>query len=486
MPSCDLLFVNARLIDGSGKPGRLGCLAVSNGHIASVEDCADWSTDRKINATGRVLSPGFIDTHTHDDCALFVSPAMPAKVSQGVTSVIAGNCGVSIAPLVPRRTLPDPLPLLGRASDFRFPSLRAFRRSLDASAPSVNVGLLIGHNTLRAGTMEDTSRAANEDEITEMSKTLDRALTEGGLGLSTGLSYPAGRAASTAEVVALARVAASHPGAVYATHMRSERDKVVEAVIESLQIGREAGITVVISHHKCIGRQNFGKTTTTLDLIDKALSTQNVALDAYPYTASSTVLLPEFVADAERILVTSSGTHPEHALRDLADIASAWGVALDVAAARLAPATAIYFQMDETDVRRVLAYPRTMIGSDGIHGPFPHPRLWGSFPRILGYYVRELGLLTLEEAIRRMTSLPAGIFSLQKRGSLKPGFAADLVLFDPQRVIDHADYTQPCAVSTGIDQVYVNGVLVWNEGKATSAPAGQFLVPEKHPVKEKA
>lgn len=475
MPTCDLLFTHATLIDGTGAARRAGALAVSAGRIAAVGDCAGWQAARTIDAGGRVLAPGFIDVHTHDDSALLADPAMAAKTSQGVTSVIAGNCGISIAPLVPRHGLPPPLMLLGEAADYRFPTVADYRRALEAAPPSVNVGLLVGHSTLRAGAMDDTARAATGAEIEAMAAALDQALRDGGLGLSTGLSYPASRAAPTAEVVALARVTARHPGALYTTHMRSERDQVVEAVGETLEIGRKAAIPVVISHHKCIGRRNFGKTTVTLGLIDKALATQDVALDVYPYTASSTVLLPEFVGEAERIIVTSSQPHPEQARRDLSAIAADWGVSLEDAAARLGPATAIYFQMDEADLRRVLSHPRTMIGSDGIPGPYPHPRLWGSFPRVLGHYARELGLLTLEDAVRRMTSLPAAVFGLPGRGVLQAGYAADLVLFDPGRVIDRADYDQPCEPSAGIDAVYVNGLQVWGPEGASGAAAGQFL-----------
>lgn len=475
MPSCDLLFTNATLIDGTGATRRTGALAVTDGRIVALGDCSGWQAARTVDATGHVLAPGFIDVHTHDDSALLSTPAMPAKTSQGVTSVIAGNCGISIAPLTPTHGLPQPLMLLGEVSDYRFPSVADYRRALEASPPSVNVGLLVGHNTLRAGAMTDTTRAATAEEIEAMAAMLDQALSDGGLGMSTGLSYPASRAAPTAEVVALARVTARHPGAIYTTHMRSERDQVVEAVGETLEIGREAALPVVISHHKCIGRKNFGKTTVTLSLIDKALATQDVSLDVYPYTASSTVLLPEFVGEAERIIVTSSQPHPEQARRDLSAIAADWHVSLEEAAARLGPATAIYFQMDEGDLRRVLSHPRTMIGSDGIPGPYPHPRLWGSFPRVLGHYARELGLLTLEDAVRRMTSLPASVFGLPGRGVLEVGYAADLVLFNPEQVIDRADYTQPCEPSAGIEAVYVNGVQVWGPDGATGAAAGQFL-----------
>lgn len=475
MPACDLLFTNSLLIDGTGAPRRRGALAVADGRIVDIGECAGWQAGRTIDAAGRVLAPGFIDAHTHDDSALLKTPAMPAKTSQGVTSVIAGNCGISIAPLVPPPALPQPLMLLGEVPDYRFATVADYRRALEAAPPSVNVSLLIGHSTLRAGAMDDTTRAATAEEIGRMSEALDQALKDGGLGLSTGLSYPASRAAPTAEVVALARVTARHAGAIYTTHMRSERDQVIEAVGETLEIGREAAIPVVISHHKCIGRRNFGKTTVTLGLIDKALATQDVALDVYPYTASSTVLLPEFVGQAERIIVTSSQPHPEQERRDLSAIAADWGVSQEEAAARLGPATAIYFQMDEADLRRVLAHPRTMVGSDGIPGPYPHPRLWGSFPRVLGHYARELGLLTLEDAVRRMTSLPAAVFGLPGRGVLQVGCAADLVLFDADRVIDRADYQQPCEPSAGIDLVLVNGQEVWGRGGATGAAAGQFL-----------
>jgi N-acyl-D-amino-acid deacylase len=264
--------------------------------------------------------------------------------------------------------------------------------------------------------------------------------------------------------------------AVYTTHMRNEGERVLDSLEESFAVGRAAGVPVVISHHKTIGRANFGRTAETLPVIAAAIGRQEAGLDAYPYVASSTVLSAAQAGRALKVMVTWSKTAPEQAGRDLAVIAADWGVAIEEAVRRLQPAGAVYWTMDEPDVQRVLAFPHTMIGSDGLpHDSHPHPRLWGTFPRVLGHYCRELGLFGLEEAVRRMTGLPAARFGLADRGSLSAGAGADVTVFDAATVIDRASFEQPATPAAGIEHVFVNGRLVWSESRSTGERPGRGL-----------
>ena len=265
-------------------------------------------------------------------------------------------------------------------------------------------------------------------------------------------------------------------GALYTTHMRNEGDAVVASLEESFAAGRAAGVPVVISHHKTVGRENFGRTIETLPLLAAAIARQEVGLDAYPYVASSTVLNAAQAARALKVLVTWSKSAPEQAGRELSAIAADWGVSEQEAAVRLQPAGAVYWMMDEADVQRVLQFAYTMIGSDGLpHDTHPHPRLWGAFPRVLGYYSRELGLFSLEEAVRRMTGLSAYRFGLAGRGVLEPGAYADVTVFDPETVADRATFEMPTTPAAGIEHVFVNGRPVWTDGKPTGERPGRAL-----------
>jgi N-acyl-D-aspartate/D-glutamate deacylase len=457
----DLLITKARLIDGTGGPSRNADLAVSGDRIARIAEAGSIdpaSSRRTIDATGLVLAPGFVDSHTHDDFAVLGDPTMRPKVSQGVTTVVVGNCGISGAPIRIKGDLPaPPLNLLGDSAAFAYESFAAYAAKVDAVGPAVNVAALIGHGTLRVATMRDISGRATPDEIDRMRKLLAESLDAGAIGFSTGLFYPINSGADADEVVALAEIV-STKGGVYTTHMRDEYDRVIESLEETFDTARRAKVPVVISHHKCALPENYGRTKETLPLIAAAAQRQPVGLDAYPYDAGSTVLYPEEARDDVRIMVSWSTPHPEMSGRDLSDIAKAWGCSQQEAGERLLPAGAIYFQMDEADVRAILAFPLTMIGSDGLpHDQHPHPRLWGTFPRILGHYVREVGLFSLEQAIHKMTGLTAARFGLADRGLLREGYAADLVLFDPETVRDTATYEHPISPAEGISAVFVNG-----------------------------
>ncbi|RKF13583.1 D-aminoacylase [Roseovarius spongiae] len=475
MPECDLIIHNAMLLDGLGGPAVTGGVAVRGDRIAAIGKLEGWRGGEAIDAKGQCLAPGFIDVHTHHDQAVLEDPGVPFVVSQGVTSVIVGNCGISLAPLDGPASLPEPLALLGQSDVYRYPTFAAYFDALEQARPAVNVGVLAGHGVMRTRVMDDVARPATAPEIAQMCALLDEALAAGVLGLSTGLAYPVATHAPTAEVVSIARRLAAYPGARYVTHMRDERDGVAQSVAETLEIGRDAGVPVVISHHKCIGCANFGRSGETLAMIDAALREQDVALDQYPYDASSTVLLPQKVKDADRILIAQSSPHPEAQGRYLDDIAAEMGCDPEEAARRLMPGVAIYFQMSEDDIARIMTHPRVMIGSDGIPGPNAHPRLWGAFPRVLRRYVREKGVLSLPEAVRRMTSLPAQVFGLARRGRLQGGFYADLVLFDPETIADRADYVSPALPSEGVAEVFVNGRPVLSGDPGRRAGAGRIL-----------
>jgi len=471
----DLVLRGGRVIDGTGAAAATADLAIDGERIAALGRLPPGSGTEEIDAADLVVAPGFIDVHTHDDRALLSRPEMTPKVSQGVTTVIAGNCGVSLAPMLAGITPPPPLDLIGNAEQYRFRRFADYVAALDAAPPAANAALLVGHSTLRVCAMDRLDRPASEREIEAMRQHLAEALAAGAIGLSSGLWYAPASAAPKSELVALARDL-HRAGAIYTTHMRDESDRVLDSLEESFAVGREADIPVVISHHKVTGTHNFGRTQETLPKIAAAMAGQRLGLDAYPYVASSTVLRPQNLRLALKVLVTWSKSAPEMAGRELAEIARDWGVSLEAACDRLQPAGAIYFMMSEEDVRRVLAFEHTMIGSDGLpHDQHPHPRLWGTFARVLGHYCREEKLFPLEEAVRRMTGLPAERFGLAGRGRLAPGSYADITVFDPATIIDRATFAQPATPAAGIHLVLVSGQAVWRAGAATGARPGRAL-----------
>ena len=471
----DLIIRNAQLIDGTGAPSTHGDVAVTDDRIVGLGDLGHAAGTVEIDADGKAVAPGFIDVHTHDDRALLVDPLMTPKVSQGVTTVITGNCGVSLAPLRTTGRPPASLDLVCEAGESFFAEFGDYLAALDAEPAAVNAACLVGHASLRVEAMDSLDRPATGDEIAAMRSRLERALEAGAIGLSTGLYYAPAAAAPTAEIIELA-TAVRTAGGIHTTHMRDEADRVSESLEETFTIGREAGVPVVISHHKCSGQANHGRSTETLALIEAARQRQEIGLDAYPYIASSTTLGSTKLSDASKVLVTWSKAHPEAAGRDLAEIAAEMGLDPDATVDALMPAGGIFFMMDEEDVRRILAYPGTMIGSDGLpHDEFPHPRLWGTFPRVLGHYARDQGLFSLETAVHKMTGLPARRFGLEDRGVLEAGAMADLVLFDPETVIDTATFEQPKQPARGIELVIVNGTTIWQDGTSTGARPGRAI-----------
>jgi N-acyl-D-amino-acid deacylase len=471
----DFVICNVLVADGTGAPLYSADVCVTGERITAIGRPGSVRASNHVDAQGHVLAPGFIDVHTHDDRAVLAAPAMLPKLTQGVTTVVTGNCGISLAPWCAAVAPPPPLTLLGDQSDFRFARFGDYLDCVDRARPAVNVAAIVGHATLRMAHMASTERAANATELAAMEQALAAALADGAFGFSSGLFYKVASAASNAEVVALAKLA-GRCGAVYTSHIRDEYAGVLDAIDEAVDAAEAARVPVVLSHHKCAGPANWGRSVDTLQRITDRRRRHPVGLDAYPYIAGSSVLDPALVDGVIRIIISWSAPHPEATGRDLADIAAEWGLDQKEAAARLMPGGAVYFQMDESDVRRVLAYPHTMIGSDGLPlDRHPHPRLWGTFPRVLGHYCREKRLFHLAEAVHRMTGLSAATFGLPKRGRIAVGGVADLVLFNPETVIDQATFADPTRAATGILMVWVNGVLALENGAATGARAGKAL-----------
>ncbi len=471
----ELLLRNGTVIDGTKAPRFDADVGIVGGRIAAIGDLQGHSADQTIDATGHIVAPGFIDSHTHDDQAALSRPEMPFKVSQGVTTVVAGNCGISAAPLADHMDLPMPLGLVVSAGQVRYPTFRAYLDALRAAPPSVNVAAMVGHSTLRALCMSSLDRPATAEETAAMRAHVEEAIQAGAIGLSTGTFYPPAVHATTEEIIEVCRPLTAYRG-VYATHMRDESDQVMEALEETFSIGRELDVSVVVSHHKVMHTRNFGRTAETLPFIHQAMQQQRVCLDCYPYTAGSTMIRTDRGMLDAKVLIASSEPHPECAGRDLDDIAREWGVSKVQAAEQLNPGTAIYFIMDENDVQRVLAFDETMIGSDGLpEGENPHPRLWGTFPRVLGHYSRDVGLFPLETAVWKMTGLTARNYGLHDRGILKVGHCADIVVFNPETVRDAASYQAPTTPAEGITAVIVNGQPTWMNGAHTGARSGQVI-----------
>ncbi len=494
----DILIRNARVIDGSGNAWFRADVAVKDGRIAAVGRLAGAGADRTIDARERVVTPGFIDVHTHVEGGVERNPRGDNFLRDGVTTVITGNCGSSEL------------------------NLSAWFDKLEKLGLGLNVASLVGHNSVRREVMGTANRLASPGEIRQMQSLVDRAMREGAVGFSTGLEYVPGTYANTAEVVALAKAAAAH-GGVYTSHMRDEGIHEIAAITEAVNVGKEAGMPVEISHLKIDRRSVWGASDQSLALLERyRREGVDVVVDQYPYDRASTNLgirlpawalaegkLKERLADAatrrkiagemkqnlvemgepDYAFATVARFTPNAAYegRTIPEISAAMGHApgLDGQIEAIfelmnaGGASMIYKLMGDVDIERIMRYPFTAIASDGgiteLGVGNPHPRSYGANARVLGEYVRSRGVLTLEDAIRRMTSLPARTFSLRDRGLVREGMAADLLVFDPARVEDKATFANPHQYAAGFDFVIVNGRIAVDEGHLTAARSGRTL-----------
>ena len=489
----DLVIRGGTVYDGTGAPGVRADVAVTGERIMAVGPI-DAPGAAEVDASGMAVTPGFIDVHSHDDFAVLLDPDMPFKVMQGVTTTVVGNCGSGVVPY------DAAIARFGRLSPGAKPpawdGFAGYLARVQEAGPSLNVAVLMGHGSLRAGAMGLEQRRPTTGEMDRMRGWIREGVEAGAVGLSTGLIYEPGRYAATEEIVALARELGPD-GGLYATHMRNEAAGLVEAVAEAIRVGEEGGVPVQISHHKAGGRDNWGKVGASLALIEAARSRGlDVTADQYPYTAGSTsfhavVQNGAFRSDSpgglgtlapDQVLIASAPKHPEYEGLTLQALIDRWALPVDDAAARLLreegeACFVVVFSMDEADVRTVMKHPTTMIGSDGVPaaGSKPHPRLYGCFPRVLGHYVRDEGVLDLPTAVHRMTGMPAAKFRLKDRGVVRPGAFADLVVFDPARIRDTATYEDPRRFPEGIQRVYVNGTATARDGRHTGARAGRAL-----------
>lgn len=473
--SFDILLRDVTVLDGTGGAPFQAHVGIREGRIAGLGALPEARGDTVIHAQGHCLAPGFIDVHTHDDTHVVRTPDMLPKVSQGVTTVVVGNCGISAAPVtLPDAEVPDPMNLLGRRDAFRYPRFADYATAVARAVPSVNVAALVGHTALRANVMDAFDRPASGAEIESMRERLVAALDEGAIGMSSGLAYRNARHAPPTEMDALVGELGRRD-AIYTTHLRDEFAGLPEAMHEAFDTARQAGARLVVSHLKCAGAGNWGQAPQALERLEAAAARQPCHCDCYPYTAGSSTLDLGQVTDDIAIFITWSDPHPEMARQPLAAIAEQWGVDLLEAARRLQPAGAVYHNMSEQDMRRILSHPLSMVGSDGLpDDPFPHPRLWGTFPRVLGHYCRDEQLLALPEAIRKMTHLPASTFGLVDRGVIRTGAHADLVLFDFAGIRDVATFDDPTQPPEGIDTVIVNGRIACQGGGVVER-AGRLL-----------
>ena len=490
--SYDVLIRGAALFDGTGATPRLEDVALRGDRIARIGGLGDARAPVTIDATGLALAPGFIDVHTHDDFALVVRPEMDFKTLGGVTTVVVGNCGFGAAPfpmaaIMARMFHPD-------ATLPEWNGYAGYFAQLEREPASTNAAVLVGHGTVRASVMRNENRSPTPTELEAMKQIVREGRDAGAVGFSSGLVYEPGKFATTDELVALA-AEMSGTGALYATHMRNEGTGLLDSVREAIEIGRRAALPVQISHHKAAGADAWGLVHESLRLIERAQAEGlDVHADQYPYTAGSTSLAaivqnggfetsPSALGSIapEHVVIASASKRPDWEGRSIAQLALELELPARAAALRaleLSPGvTAVMHSMNEDDVRTVMRHKSTMIGSDGIPSlpGKPHPRLWGTFARVLGRYARDLGLFPLEEGIHRMTGFPARKFGLRDRGVIRENAAADIVIFDAARIIDVGTYEDPNHPPAGIHHVFVNGTRVVRDGAHTGARPGRPL-----------
>lgn len=495
----DVIIKNGKIVDGTGNPWFYGDLGIIKDKIVKIGDLSKSKADSVIDATGLIVAPGFIDVHTHIEDDEAKTPTADNFIYDGVTSVITGNCGSSKI------------------------DIKKYFDTLKLIKLSINVGTLIGHNDVREVVLGDADVTPDPDQLKKMEAIVEQAMRDGAMGFSTGLEYTPGIFSKTDEVIALAKSAAKYKG-IYTSHMRNESDKIFEAIAETINIGRQANMPVEISHFK-VGKPNWNTSEKMIAMVDSARREGiDVTVDTYPYTASSTtlnILLPDWLKDggsAATLKRLSDTTQYEKAVNemiadmqrrqrdhfDYAVVASCEGdpaingksieqinidsgrpstipneikTILDII--RKGGAAMVFHSMNEDDVANIIKYPHTMIISDSGIRQFgvgmPHPRGYGSNARVLAYYVREKKLITLEDAVRKMTSLPAQRFHITNRGLLQPGMYADIVIFDAGTVKDQSTFEHPHAYSTGFKYVFVNGAITVDNFKHNGTRKGAIL-----------
>lgn len=525
----DLIIKNAHIIDGTGSPAYKADLGVSGDRIVRIENSIIEEAELVIDGEGLCLSPGFIDPHTHSDMALIISPLAESKIYQGVTTEVVGNCGSSPVPLLGAAREETQAEAAVYGLDIDWTDMAGYLARIRRQGVALNIVPLVGYNTVRGAVMGYGDVQPDTHQQAAMEKLVQEAMEQGGHGLSTGLYYPPGFYAKTDEVIGLAH-AAGRMGGVYASHIRSESDTLFEAVDEAIEIGKKADISVQISHLKLEGEHNFAGADRLLEKIDRANAAGRVVnCDQYPYAASSTWLgacLPNWaqagggktvasrlknpdirkalkedyrlnrmdwdnrsgITRWDQVLLTDVEGRHEVDGKTVAEVAEMDGAdpldtLFDLIILTDAGASAVYFDQLEENVQVLMQHDRVMISSDGsslspegiLGRGNPHPRNYGTFPRVLGRYVRELGTLTLEQAVHKMTGKTAKAFNLDGRGIIKVGAFADLVLFDAGTIIDRATFTDPKQFPAGIPWVIVNGKVVVANGKHTGALPGRTI-----------
>jgi len=480
-----------RVVDGSGKPGFEADVMVSGERIERVGRLGEkeLSGADVIDATGLVVAPGFIDIHAHADFALLQNGAASHKIMQGVTTEIIGNCGTGPTPAneAVKEYFESFLQyMFGPIATGGWSTIGDYFSVLEKQGIAVNAAYHVPHGIVRMYVMGMESREPTPDDLEQMKALVRSGMEDGAIGMSTGLIYPPGIFSKTDELVELAKVVAEFDG-IYASHIRDEGEKLSKAMAEAIEIGERAGVAVQIAHHKAHGKRNWGRVAESIELIEKARERGlDITTDQYPYTASSTVL-PAVLAedgldDPADILIAA--TKYDHSLegKTLADVIEESGkeaedAVYDMMADEEGAVTVVVFAMCEDDIATVMRHPTTFIGSDGIELETgkPHPRVYGTFPRVLGKYVREEKVITLEEAVSKMTSLPAQKLRLKDRGLIAEGKLADITVFDPEKIIDKATYQDPHQFPEGIPHVIVNGEVTVRDGKQTDARSGKVL-----------
>jgi N-acyl-D-amino-acid deacylase len=520
----DLLIKNGMIVDGTGNPWFRGNIGIKNEKITKISR-ASAKAKRIIDAEGLIVAPGFIDMHAHDDLIFFLDTYNKPKLQQGITTIVSGNCGISAAP-IDNKTSNLLKPYLFSSAKYVKLDWNHYSTYLDRIERLGHLGTnfigLIGHGTLRIAVMGMKNRVPTKEELNKMKNLLAQSMKEGAFGISTGLIYPPGVYAKTEELIELSKVVARY-GGIYATHMRDEGDHLSEAVQEVIKIGREAKVPVEISHYKICGKSNWGKLEDTLRIIEEARAQGiDITMDSYPYTAGSTylsALLPPFTHEGgekklkerckdpkmrikikrfieertdwqnlikqagwENIILSYSIDHPELIGNTISKISETYkkdpfNILFDIISKDGNNAQIIIFMMNEEDVKKAISHQYTMIGTDGIDEGvgIPHPRSYGTFPRVIRIYARNEKIISIEDAIRKMSSLPAQKLGIKDRGLLREGFWADIVIFDPNKIIDRATYQEPRNSPEGIEYVIVNGTISIRNGKLTKEKGGRIL-----------